>query len=729
MINTFVHHNGIAIAGNVRFGVALDRPRHHPHPHRRVSLPTHVHATATTEVRNRDELNIALQPSTNSLTYPLQNQQQTLHNATKTTTTTPTFPSPTFSTIAEHLQSAPDASSRSRMILEYAKAVDATNLPPTLRTDAHRVMGCTAQVWLTATLDPQNGLTFYVDSDAALSKGLGAILARGLSGLSPEQVVAVDPRCLLALGLGDAVLTRSRTNGFFNMLESAKKIARGYLGQIPRFPTLVIGRHDTTASGAFAEAQNAFLRPDPSTVDALASVLEQKKIGVVAHFYMDPEVQGVLSSAAARWPHIKISDSLVMADGAVKMAEEGCTTIVVLGVDFMSENVRAILDEAGYGHVAVYRMASDPIGCSLAEAAESPAYSKYLEQAGQTPNSLHVVYINTSLRTKAEADAVVPTITCTSSNVVQTVLQAFAQVPDAHVWYGPDTYMGRNLVQLFTSLASTATASVEDVQALHPDHTPDTIAALLPRLHYFDEGTCIVHHLFGGEVCRAVRDGYSDAYIAAHFEVPGEMFSLAMEAKRVRGMGVVGSTQNILDFISARLGEALDRPFSDRLTFVLGTEAGMITSIVRKVQGMLEAAQRDDVKVEIVFPVSVDAITTTAQEAAPALPGGMSVIPGPASGEGCSLEGGCASCPYMKMNSLDALMRVCGWVGTGAGVGPGAGALEGFKPRPYVEKVGGKTMAQAGCVPILHMRGFQMGKRLPDGLVEDVVTRNAVGGV
>jgi hypothetical protein len=49
-------------------------------------------------------------------------------------------------------------------------------------------------------------------------------------------------------------------------------------------------------------------------------------------------------------------------------------------------------------------------------------------QAAATPNSLHVVYINTSLLTKATANELVPTITCTSSNVVQTILQAFAQV-------------------------------------------------------------------------------------------------------------------------------------------------------------------------------------------------------------------------------------------------------------------------------------------------------------
>jgi quinolinate synthase len=39
------------------------------------------------------------------------------------------------------------------------------------------------------------------------------------------------------------------------------------------------------------------------------------------------------------------------------------------------------------------------------------------------------VYINTSLRTKALSHAAVPTITCTSSNVVQTVLQARAWPP------------------------------------------------------------------------------------------------------------------------------------------------------------------------------------------------------------------------------------------------------------------------------------------------------------
>jgi quinolinate synthase len=57
--------------------------------------------------------------------------------------------------------------------------------------------------------------------------------------------------------------------------------------------------------------------------------------------------------------------------------EEGCNYIIVLGVDFMSENVRAVLDAAGHTDVPVYRLAEEHIGCSLAEAAESDSYFRY----------------------------------------------------------------------------------------------------------------------------------------------------------------------------------------------------------------------------------------------------------------------------------------------------------------------------------------------------------------
>lgn len=265
-------------------------------------------------------------------------------------------------------------------------------------------------------------------------------------------------------------------------------------------------------------------------------------------------------------------------------------------------------------------------------------------------------------------------------------------------------------------------------------------------------------------------------------QVPGEMFSLAMSAKK-RGMGVVGSTSNILDFIAGKVGwgplihiqsvshqqvcrpmhvpasvvafalvaapnvreeslasptpttpagacpqvgEALGRSQPEHLQFVLGTEAGMITSIVRKVQHLLKSSSRKDVTVEIVFPVSPKSITTaqqTTSAGAPVqLPGGLSVLPGPASGEGCSLEGGCAACPYMRMNTLQALTTVCERVGSGAAA---EAMLEAYKPRPYADKIkrpdgSEQTVAQAGCVPILHMRHFQQKKELPQALIDDM---------
>lgn len=156
-----------------------------------------------------------------------------------------------------------------------------------------------------------------------------------------------------------------------------------------------------------------------------------------------------------------------------------------------------------------------------------------------------------------------------------------------------------------------------------------------------------------------INELYCDAFLTAHLEVPGEMFSLAMDSKR-RGMGVVGSTSNILDFITERVQEALDRDVNEHLQFVLGTESGMVTAIVASVRKLLSstghASGKEKISVEIVFPVSSESITSTSTSSNVG-PNSVElgnvtlpVIPGVASGEGCSLHGGCASCPYMKVS-------------------------------------------------------------------------------
>jgi len=474
--------------------------------------------------------------------------------------------------------------------------------------------------------------------------------------------------------------------------------------QLQAFPSLLIRSDSLVPQGSFAENQAQFLNPDPRSVRDLRSLLLEHNTGIVAHFYMDVELQGILTACES--PNIFIADSLAMSDRAVTMAERGIETIIVLGVDFMSENVRAVLDAAGHKDVRVYRVSDRAIGCSLAESAEAQAYAQWLEQASKTPNSLHVIYINTSLEVKARSHYQIPTITCTSSNVVRTILQAAAEIPGLHIWYGPDTYMGANLATMFGQMTELGDEAIREI---HPEHDRESIRSLLGRFHYFRQGTCVVHHLFGSEVVKRVRRDYQDAYCTAHLEVPGEMFGLAAEAQH-EGRGVVGSTSNILAFIGELVRRRALQPGGERLPVILGTEAGMITSIVRDVQMALRESGRKDIEAEIIFPVAHEAVATTSDR-------DLSLVPGVQGGEGCSTAGGCATCPFMKMNSIEALFEVLEAVGSGED-------LSGYCPREYTEAIGGRTAADLGSEPILHMRHFQRTERMAPSLLSDVASRS-----
>ena len=167
------------------------------------------------------------------------------------------------------------------------------------------------------------------------------------------------------------------------------------------------------------------------------------------------------------------------------------------------------------------------------------------------------------------------------------MLQSSAQIPDLTLWYGPDTCMGYNLQTMFGKIV--AHWSDEDIKTkLHPEHDKASVQRLLDNLHVYPNGNCVVHHMFGAEVVDTVKTQYPDAYVSAHLEVPGEMFELAMEAT-LTDKGVVGSTSDILNFISKKVEEATAEPDIGtgevkNLQFILGTEAGMVTSIVKNVK-------------------------------------------------------------------------------------------------------------------------------------------------
>lgn len=458
-------------------------------------------------------------------------------------------------------------------------------------------------------------------------------------------------------------------------------------------------------------------------VNSLNESLSKANMGVVAHYYMDVELQGILTSLQKEQlktsdsSRIAIADSLAMGDYAVKMCEDGATSIACLGVDFMSESVATIMARNGFGHVPVYRATSRHIGCSLAESAEKDGYLAWLQKGREeNQNALHVVYINTSLETKAVSNSIVPTITCTSSNVMATLLQASSEVPDVKIMYGPDTYMGENLVTMFSSILNANWDDEKIAKNLHPKHNRATIEKLRDNIDVYPNGNCVVHHMFGNEVVNTVKENYDDAFVTAHLEVPGEMFQIAME-KSLVDQGVVGSTSDILKFISGKVAEAVTEESANptgnnrRLKFILGTEAGMVTSIVKSVQDILAATGSETIETEIVFPVSSEAVMGVDDE-------DLAVVPGVAGGEGCSTAGGCATCPFMKMNDVDALSDIAEMV---IDNNDEMKMKSHLPPQRLVgKKIDGIDAIDLGSEPILFMRHFMKENSMPKSLVQKI---------
>ena len=108
-----------------------------------------------------------------------------------------------------------DWEGRIEYVIELGKGL--APLPDADRTEAHKVPGCAAQVWLSVRREGDR-LAFAADSDSALSKGNIALLLRLYSGRTSAEILAFDARAALdRLGLPSA-LTRQRANGLNSMV-------------------------------------------------------------------------------------------------------------------------------------------------------------------------------------------------------------------------------------------------------------------------------------------------------------------------------------------------------------------------------------------------------------------------------------------------------------------------------------------------------------------------------
>ena len=103
-------------------------------------------------------------------------------------------------------------------LIELGKSL--APMDPAHKSDEHVIKGCQSRVWVHA--EPKNGtLVFHADSDAAITKGIVALLVRVLSGRTPEEIVDADLRFIDEIGLKEN-LSPTRSNGLVAMIQQMK---------------------------------------------------------------------------------------------------------------------------------------------------------------------------------------------------------------------------------------------------------------------------------------------------------------------------------------------------------------------------------------------------------------------------------------------------------------------------------------------------------------------------
>lgn len=94
------------------------------------------------------------------------------------------------------------------------------------KVEENLVRGCQSQVWLVTEQDDDK-IIFKADSDAAITKGLVAMLVNFYSGESPDTILQTDPKFIDKIGMQQH-LSPTRSNGLASMVKQMKIYAMAY---------------------------------------------------------------------------------------------------------------------------------------------------------------------------------------------------------------------------------------------------------------------------------------------------------------------------------------------------------------------------------------------------------------------------------------------------------------------------------------------------------------------
>lgn len=121
-----------------------------------------------------------------------------------------------------------DADDRYRLLIDLGRALE--DMPAALKTEATLVRGCSASVWVYPAAREDGSLHFLADSNAAITKGIIALVLKTVQDKQPAEILATDIEGALAPFDLKNQLSSNRTQGIPNMIALIRETAGRYAG-------------------------------------------------------------------------------------------------------------------------------------------------------------------------------------------------------------------------------------------------------------------------------------------------------------------------------------------------------------------------------------------------------------------------------------------------------------------------------------------------------------------
>ena len=115
---------------------------------------------------------------------------------------------------------------RYRLLIDLGRGLEP--MPEALKTDATLVRGCSAAVWVYPTVRDDGMLHFLADSNAAITKGIIALVLLTVQDRSPADILATDIEAALVPFDLRNQLSSNRTQGIPNMIALVRETAARY---------------------------------------------------------------------------------------------------------------------------------------------------------------------------------------------------------------------------------------------------------------------------------------------------------------------------------------------------------------------------------------------------------------------------------------------------------------------------------------------------------------------